>query len=103
MSQATENLRFLLWRDHVERKDWATHLAAWAKSGTGRAEDLLSGAELQPDEQEAIAGVVQISVEELVGTSLVITSGVNILQENIQFLTDNMSHGEKKRLCAAID
>jgi hypothetical protein len=103
MSQATENLRFLLWRDQMERKDWASALAAWAKSDTGRAEELLSGAEPRPDEQEAIIDAVGISVEELVGTSLVASSGVNILQENIRFLTDNMSYGEKKRLAAAID
>jgi transcriptional regulator with XRE-family HTH domain len=103
ISQTAENLRFLLWRYQADRKDWAALLAIWSKSDVNRAEELLRGVELRPDELEEITRATGVSVEALVGTSLIAESEVNVVQENIRFLTDHLSYGEKKRLSAAMD
>ena len=54
-NRTSENLRYLLWHEGIELKDWPMQLAAWADCDRQRAKELLRGAELLPSEQQHVA------------------------------------------------
>jgi hypothetical protein len=95
MRTTAENLRYLLWRQKkVKRRDWIAHLSGWGQCDRHRAEALLNDEVLLDEEQERIAQVNDISVEDLQNSRFV-GDNVNILHENIKFLTDKKYVGEK--------
>jgi transcriptional regulator with XRE-family HTH domain len=103
MSQVSENLRFLLWFKRVPWSEWAPVLGHWAECEFGRAEELLEGSEPAQHELEHIVRAVDYSEEALVRTSLLAAHGIDVLQENIRFLTEHLGYGRKKDLAAAIN
>ena len=102
MSQVSENLRFLLWLKRVQRSEWAAVLGYWANCDIGRAEELLEGGEPAQHELEHIARAVDYSEDALVRTSLLAAHGIDVLRENILFLTERLGYGRKKDLAAAL-
>lgn len=88
------NLRYLVWRAGVKRRDWIAHLASWAGCSEHRAAALLRGAILQDKEQKLIAQNAGCTVEEI-QTERFWEDRVNILSENLKFLTDKEQIGEK--------
>ncbi len=98
MSQVADNLKYLLWLQQVAPEDWPTQLAAWAKCDIRRAELLLRGEMLQPIEQRRIAETLSVPEEELLFSRLVEAGTVDILLENIRYLTRSLGHGQKKAL-----
>ncbi|MCP4542406.1 MAG: hypothetical protein GY832_35230 [Chloroflexi bacterium] len=95
-NQTSENLKYLLWHEGVDRKDWPEQLADWADCDQHRAKTLLKGAELLPDEQEQIAERANVTEEDLQFKRLV--ERVDIFQENLRYLFDSLEHGEGKVL-----
>jgi transcriptional regulator with XRE-family HTH domain len=103
MPDLSENLRFLLWSKKVQRREWASHLGHWAKCDPRRAEELLQGSEPTEHELEHIARAVDYSIEILAHTSLLEAHGVDVLRENLRYLTDRLDYGRKKEMAAALD
>src|SRR5262249_21357701 len=98
----SENLRYLLWKSEVKREDWIAQLSAWAKCHKSRAEEILNGATLETVEQEEIAKNTDVS-EEAIQTERFLNDKVDVLWENIKFLTEKDNTGEKLvRLARAI-
>jgi transcriptional regulator with XRE-family HTH domain len=91
----SDNLRYLLWKSGTKREDWVSQLANWAKCSKSRAEELLNGAVLEKKEQEQIAKITNVS-EEAIQTERFVGEEVNILMENIKFLTSKAVTGEKQ-------
>lgn len=102
MSQIAENLRYLLWRNKVERSSWVSQLATWIEGSERRAEELLKQGNLQPTERERIAQTVNRTDEELQFGRLIETDGVDILLQNVQYLLDTLEHGEQTQLAKSI-
>lgn len=88
----SENLRYLLWRDGIKQEDWGKHLADWAKCSEARAEDLLNGKTLQSEEQRRIAERAKVR-EEQIQNERFLGDHVDVLQQNILFLTDKTVTG----------
>jgi transcriptional regulator with XRE-family HTH domain len=103
MLQLSENLRFLLWSKRVQRREWASHLGHWANCDPGRAEELLQGNEPSERELEQIVRAVGYSMEILAHTSLLEAHEVDVLHENLRYLTDRLDYGHKKEMAAALD
>src|ERR1700742_2602706 len=87
-------LRYMVWRAGVKRSDWSAHLASWAGCSEHRAAALLRGAILQDKEQKLIAQNAGYTVEEI-QTERFWEDRVNILSENLNFLTDKEEIGNK--------
>jgi hypothetical protein len=99
----TENLRYILWSSkNLERSDWATTLAGWAKCDIQRAKELLRGANPSAEEQERIAAAVERSESDLRHSRLIEDEGVNILRTNVLHLLESLGHGEQGQLAKAI-
>jgi transcriptional regulator with XRE-family HTH domain len=101
MQPPAHNLRYMLWREGVERDSWSEQLATWAHCSVRRAEELLHGAPLYEGEQTALAGSLGISEEELQ-----FASGAHeedVLLNNLRFLINGLGHGQKKGLAAALN
>lgn len=94
MRRTAENLRYLLWREKVKRHNWVEHMASWAGCDKYRAEALLNDELLQSDEQSRIAEITGCSVDDLQNSRFV-GDEVDVLYENIKFLTDKNITGEK--------
>jgi transcriptional regulator with XRE-family HTH domain len=97
-----ENLRLLLWRDNVDRSQWADRVAGWVGCDRGRADDLLDGRELKPYEQERIAERFCVSEEELQYGQLFQDYKINVLDENLRYLIGTLDHGQSKQLAMEI-
>jgi transcriptional regulator with XRE-family HTH domain len=91
---SSENLRYLLWRSKIKREDWSVQLSAWAKCHKSRAEEILNGAPLETIEQQEIAKNTDVS-EEAIQTERFLNDKVDVLWENIKFLTEKDYTGEK--------
>lgn len=100
LSQTAENLRYLLWRLGIDRNEWASHLAGWARCTERRAEELLQGAKLETQEQERIARAADVREEELQYARLV--EAEDILLQNLRHLLDSLEHGQKGLLAGAV-
>jgi hypothetical protein len=98
MVHVSENLRYLLWRARIRRDNWPTELARWARCNRSRAEQILQGAELLPDELGRIAQAAGISENELLSARLLDTEGVDVLLENVRHLINSLDRGQKKLL-----
>lgn len=103
MQPVTRNIRYLLWREKVERAKWVTQLAQWAGCNLARAETLLRNAELRKDEQECVAAALGVTEEDLLFAHLLEDSGTDILRENIGYLLDTLDHGQKKMFAADLE
>lgn len=90
------NLRYLLWRRKVDKRDWAAQLAAWAGCDLQRAEVILRGTRLTTDELSHLAESTGISEEDLQYQDLL--SKVDILKENLAYLIGGPPRGKKKEL-----
>lgn len=88
------NLRFLLWRAGVPRDRWEEHLADWVGGEGARAKALLLGAKINYGEQERVAEKAECTAEEL-QTERLWEGRVNVLRENLKYLTDKKQVGEK--------
>jgi hypothetical protein len=87
------NLRYLLWRTKkINRAQWAAHLASWADCDKARAAALLRGSTLRDKEQRLIAKNAGATEEEIQTEGFwkekAVEDHVNILRENLAFLTD---------------
>ncbi|MFN7929341.1 MAG: helix-turn-helix transcriptional regulator [Blastocatellia bacterium] len=102
MNQTAENLRFLLWKQKKPREHWATELARMASCTEHRAEKLLQGSALTTAEQKAIAQLAHCQ-EEDIQSARFLGEEVNVLFENIRFLTDKKITGiTGKEMASAI-
>ena len=97
-----ENIRYLLWRDGIDRSIWVSQLAAWIRCSRMRAQEILAGALLESDEQNAIiSNHPDISVEMLQYERLVARE--YILKKNLEFLFENLEHGKMKELAKELE
>lgn len=99
VNSTASNLRFLLWRMGVRREDWASHLAGWTGQSEARAKALLRGAKISHDEQERVADRADCTAEEL-QTERFWEGQINVLRENLNYLTDKKQIGEKLSVIA---
>lgn len=101
MEGVGKNIRYLLWKEGVERKDWPSKLAEWLGCPLKRAVDLLEdhGTPLSLKEKKALINAAHLSKEDLPGNLLDI-HGVDILAENIRHLINSLPHGQKKKFAA---
>lgn len=97
------NIRYLLWKEGTERKDWPSKLVEWLSCPLQRAEDLLEGEreDLTSKEKKALEKATGLAPEELSGDLLEKHDG-DILVENIRHLIDGLPHGQKKEFAAKL-
>lgn len=103
MDRLKRNIRYLLWKEGTEGKDWRSKLAEWLRCPLQRAEDLLEGEEknLTPKEKKTLEKATGLAPEELSGDLLEKHDG-DILVENIRHLIDGLPHGQKKEFAAKL-
>jgi transcriptional regulator with XRE-family HTH domain len=103
MEGVGRNIRYLLWKEGVEGKDWQSKLAEWVGCPLRRAEDLLEGRgdPLTLKEKKALANAARLSLEDLSG-NLLEKNGADILAENIRHLINGLPHGKKKEFAASL-
>ena len=79
------NIRYLLWKEGTDRKDWPSKLAKWLGCPLERAEDLLEGQgpSLTSKEKGALATATRLAPEDF-SANLVEKQDVDILGENIR-------------------
>jgi transcriptional regulator with XRE-family HTH domain len=103
MEEIGRNIRYLLWKEGVEGKDWPSKLADWLGCPLRRAEDLLEGHRefLTLKEKKVLSSATGLAPEDLSG-SLLEKQGVDILVENIRHLINSLPHGKKKEFAASL-
>jgi len=103
MDRLARNIRYLLWKEGADRKDWSSRLAKWLGCPLQRAEDLLEreGENLNPKERKALEKATGLAPEKLSGDLLEKHDG-DILVENIRHLIDGLPHGQKKEFAAKL-
>jgi transcriptional regulator with XRE-family HTH domain len=103
MDGLERNLRYLLWKEGVDRKNWPSKLAEWLGCPRQRAEDLLEGHEdvPTPKEMKALAHATGLALHDL-SRNLLEKRNVDILAENIRFLINSLPHGQKKEFAAKL-
>jgi transcriptional regulator with XRE-family HTH domain len=103
MDRPMRNIRYLLWKEGAERKDWRSILAEWLGCSLQRAGDLLEGEgeALTSKEKKALEKATGLAPEDLSG-NLLEKQSVNILVENIRNLIDGLPHGQKKEFAAKL-
>lgn len=98
-----QNLRFLLWKDFREQRgEWVARLAGWLACDRARANEILNGGAITHDEQSRLCDLLGIEPEDLQSSNLVATNNVDILKENVQYLLNNLGHGEALKLADAV-
>jgi transcriptional regulator with XRE-family HTH domain len=102
MTQVTENLRFLLWKARVQRREWAAHLASWVGCTLPRARELLEGTSLSTEEQERIAHAAGVAAEDLQFARLLDMAGIDLPLENLRYLLDSVQRGHKGPLATRL-
>ena len=103
MDRLARNIRYLLWKEGADRKDWPSKLAEWLRCPLQRAEDLLAGEgeDLTSKEKKALEKATRLAPEGLSGDLLEKHNG-DVLVENIRHLTDGLPHGQKKEFAAKL-
>lgn len=103
MDGVAKNIRYLLWKEGEERKNWETRLSAWLGCSLERAVDLLEedGESLTAKEGEILAQKTGLKIEELSGDLLAV-HGVDVYTENIRHLINTLPHGQKKKFAAKL-
>ena len=103
MDGLERNLRYLLWKGGVDRKDWPSKLAERLGCPLQRAEDLLEGEgeDLTSKEKKALEKATGFAPKDLSGNLLEKYDG-DILVENIRHLIDGLPHGQKKEFAAKL-
>src|SRR5690606_9727534 len=102
VKSAGENLRYLLWRNKVDRAQWPERLAGLVECDRARAEDLLDRGDLKPYEQERAAEHFCVSEEELQYGQLLDDDSTNVLVDILRYLVGALGHGHSKRLASEI-
>jgi len=103
MRQSARNLRYLLWKNDVDRQQWPDQLAAWARCSRHRATELLEDGAMTSIEQRTISEALDLPEETIQFSDLLGEDNkVNVLDENVRYLLGDLHHGEKKRLATAI-
>lgn len=99
----TENIRYLLWRNHeLGRAEWARTLSGWLRCSPARAEDLLEGRDLFTNVERRMlreASDYLFTEEQIQYGRLVEVEGVDILHENVRYLVRQLD-GERQRAVA---
>ena len=90
MDGVAKNIRYLLWKEGEERKNWETRLSVWLGCSLERAK-----------EREVLAQQTGLKIGELSGDLLAV-HGVDVLTENIRHLIDTLPHGQKKKFAAKL-
>ena len=103
MDGVTRNIRYLLWKEGEERRNWKTKLSVWLGCSPERAADLLEGdgEVLTAKEGEILAQKTGLKIGEPSGDLLAV-HGVDVLTENIRHLIDTLPHGQKKKFAAKL-
>jgi transcriptional regulator with XRE-family HTH domain len=103
MDELMRNIRYLLWKEGTEGKDWPSKLTEWLGCSLQRAEDLLKGEgkDLTSKEKKALEKATGLAPEGLSG-DLLEKHGEDILVENIRHLIDGLPHGQKKEFAAKL-
>ena len=103
MDGLKRNIRYLLWKEGADRKDWPSKLAKWLGCSLRRAEELLegNGEALTSKEKKVLEKETGLAPEELSG-DLLEKHGGDILVENIRHLIDGLPHGQKKEFAAKL-
>jgi transcriptional regulator with XRE-family HTH domain len=103
MDMLARNIRYLLWKEGTDRKDWPSKLAKWLGCPLQRAEDLLEGEgkDLTSKEKKALEKATGLVPEGLSGDLLEKHDG-DIIVENIRQLIDGLPHGQKKEFAASL-
>ena len=103
MDGLKRNIRYLLWKEGADRKDWPSKLAEWLGCSLQRAEELLegNGEALTSKEKKVLEKETGLAPEDLSG-NLLEKQSVDILVENIRHLIDGLPHGQKKEFAASL-
>ena len=103
MDRLKRNIRYLLWKEGADRKDWPSKLAEWLRCPLQRAEDLLEGGgeDLTSKEKKALEKATRLAPGELSGDLLEKHDG-DVLVENIRHLINGLPHGQKKEFASKL-
>lgn len=107
LTVSTENIRYLLWSTpKLQRTEWVKQLVAWLRiQDTEHAYALLAGLEQISSEESRLllyAFEDQYTEDDLQYQRLVTRSSVDILLENIRFLTDEALDKKQKEFAHEI-
>ncbi len=100
MDRLSSNLRYILWKQGLDRKEWPEKLAGWLGCDLRRAEDLLEGEAdgLRPEEKKGLAHVAGVESEDLQSADLIARDHVDALVANIGYLVGSLPHGGQRKL-----
>lgn len=103
MDRLKRNIRYLLWKEGADRKDWQSKLAEWLGCSLLRAGYLLEGEgeDLTSKEKQALEKATRLAPEGLSG-DLLEKHGEDVLVENIRHLINGLPHGQKKEFAAKL-
>jgi transcriptional regulator with XRE-family HTH domain len=97
------NLRYVLWREGVDRRQWSAQLAAWLGSSMHRAELLMEEGSLTHGEIERISDALGVDGGELLYRDLLEDAQVDILCENLRYLIKSLPRGSQKKLARSLN
>lgn len=95
--QTSLSLKYLLWKQKVDREHWIEQLASWANCSPDTARVILDRGELGATELISICDTLHLAADELIYAFE--TSGTDILSENLKYL---MARGEQKIVAEVI-
>jgi transcriptional regulator with XRE-family HTH domain len=94
----SENIRYLLWRAGYMRSEWLDRTAIELGVDPQRAEDIMRGEQLAPEELVQLSQVFNEPVDRLYNNRLLEIDRVDVLAHNLRHLTDILPHGYKVQL-----
>lgn len=107
MNSLSQNLKYLLWKNGVNRKEWVQTLADSLRCGQAKAQAILDGdqTDLESDELILLARFSGMDGDQVMIDDLLGSDGVDIFIRNLSFLLDRLPHGKKKHLadCLGVD
>lgn len=80
------NLRYLLWREGVDRRNWSAQLAEWLCCSEQRARVVMEAGSLIEEEIKRISEVLNIEGDELLFRDFLEEAHVDVLRENLRYL-----------------
>lgn len=96
MQRIAQNLRILLWREGINRKQWTNQLADWVGCDVNRAKQLLENGDLDLIEAEKIETKINVSAEEIFHVEFI--ADLEMFTENIRYLLSLQGHGSTQKL-----
>lgn len=103
MIYISENLRFLLWNEKVERGQWIATLATWLDCDISRAQELLfENSKIRSHELKRLGKAIKFLIpKDIVETRFLEDEEIPLF--NIHYLLDSLPRGKRKDLAKSLE